>query len=737
MDGSPRASVFAYKDELDHWLEELLHEKEIASKKSAFLFKNKLVITLSLAILVISIMAVIAWKILSPKPGVSSLSHNPSLAILYFRNNTGDESLDYLRKAICDLLISDLSQSRYLNVLPEDTLFHNLRNLRLLDAEYYDTKGLDRFAEYSQVDNVVFGNIIKSGNKFRFNTTLRKIASDENITIESVDSVSEAELFSVVDEISKRIKAELVVPPDMVVGESDKEMESITTSSIEALRYYIEGRQLYRKGQAKESIPFFEKAIDLDPEFAMAYRMLAMGYGALSGFEDRAKSYMKNAFELRHHVSEREGLLIQGHYYRRQGEAAWDKAIETFEEFLRIYPDDYKAIVNLGSLYRHTENWDKAIEILERITHIYYFSSHFAHLRRAFCARGDYADALNLTKRIPVDLYPYQYPYQLTLDLFLHGKLDLALHEAEKILDRSEDWYPVLRLKGDIHLIKDDLVLAEECYKKCLDPKGLDTNRLRYHNLALTRLASLNLSTGKFDRAMSYVRQGIDEMSKLGEKRWLRYFYMSSAYNNYKKGNIDEAAEECRMAIDSALENASVRGRIAALQLKGFIDLEINNWSAAQIAADEIKRLVDNWLNPKLMRYFYRLRGHIYLEQNNNEEAISDFEKAISFLPFQHDPEGDEHAPFYDSLALAFYRNKDYENAQKWYEKILDLTSGRIYYGDICAKSFYVLGKIYEQKGWKGKAIESYQKFLDLWKDADSVIPEIEDARVRLIAIVD
>jgi tetratricopeptide (TPR) repeat protein len=88
-----------------------------------------------------------------------------------------------------------------------------------------------------------------------------------------------------------------------------------------------------------------------------------------------------------------------------------------------------------------------------------------------------------------------------------------------------------------------------------------------------------------------------------------------------------------------------------------------------------------------------------------------------------------------EPLALAYYKMGDLATAQEEYEKITSLSSGRIYYGDIYAKSFYMLGKIYEQKGWKGKAIEHYEKFLDLWKDADADIPEAEDARKRLAGL--
>ena len=736
MDGSPRASVFAYKEELDRWLDELLHEKEISSQKSFVLSKKKFVIILSFSIIVISILAVAAWKILSPRTGVSQLPAKPSLAVLYFRNKTGDDSLDYLTKGLCDLLISDLSQSKYFNVLPEDMLFLNLRSLKLLDTEYYDTKDLARFAEQAQVDNIVFGNIIKSGEKLRVNPILRKVSSGENIVIESVDCAGEKAIFPLVDEISKRIKAQLLVPPDFIVrADSDKEMESITTGSIEAYRYYIEGRHLFNKAQYMKSASFFEKAIDIDPEFAMAYQLLARSYRGLPDYYERSKEYMKKAFELSHNLPERERLQIQAHYYRYQGAPALNEAIKTFQEILRIYPDDYYAKYFLSALYSSIEDWDKIIELLQRKALPYYSGQPFVVLRRALCTRGDYEDALKVAKDLPVDLFPFQYSYQLALNFFYHGKLDLALHETEKMLERSENWGDAIILKGDIYLLKDDLVRAEECYKNCLDLRVLDVHSLRYHNTALFRLASLNLYAGKFDKAISYIKQLIKEASDLGRQGSVASLHLSLSNFYLTKGDFKRAAEECQKVSDYLLENPSVTMRMRFFYFKGFIALKMNNRKESRIIADELKKAIDSWLNPKLMRSYYYLIGHICLEENRIEDAIAYFEKAILLLPYQYNPGGDHLAPYYDSLALAFFRAKDYENAQKWYEKILDLTSGRIDYGDNYAKSFFMLGKIYEHKGWKGKAIESYQKFLDLWKDADPDIPEIEDARRRLTAL--
>jgi tetratricopeptide (TPR) repeat protein len=87
---------------------------------------------------------------------------------------------------------------------------------------------------------------------------------------------------------------------------------------------------------------------------------------------------------------------------------------------------------------------------------------------------------------------------------------------------------------------------------------------------------------------------------------------------------------------------------------------------------------------------------------------------------------------FIEPLAKAYYQSGDLEKTRREYEKIISLTKGRLYYGDIYAKSFYMLGKIYEQLGDRGKAIEHYEKFLDLWKDADPGIAEVEDAKKML-----
>ena len=127
--------------------------------------------------------------------------------------------------------------------------------------------------------------------------------------------------------------------------------------------------------------------------------------------------------------------------------------------------------------------------------------------------------------------------------------------------------------------------------------------------------------------------------------------------------------------------------------------------------------------------------GMIELERENYPKAIDYFQKAISLLPYTVDGKREYRTLFINSLAEAYYKDGDSAKALEEYKRISSLTFSRIWDGDIYAKSFYMMGMIYERMGRKAKATENYGRFLELWKDADPGIPEIITARKRLEAI--
>ncbi|GAF75743.1 unnamed protein product, partial [marine sediment metagenome] len=199
------------------------------------------------------------------------------------------------------------------------------------------------------------------------------------------------------------------------------------------------------------------------------------------------------------------------------------------------------------------------------------------------------------------------------------------------------------------------------------------------------------------------------------------------------------ALKECNDAWNIALEWDYPWPRIQALHDKGLAYLGMKSINEAQGVADELKELIEKGMFRKSIRFYYHLIGMIELENENFSKAVDYFKKAISFVPFQYFTLPwlikHEHALFINSLALAYYKAGHLDKSSEEFERLTSLSLGRLYYGDIYARSFYMLGKIFEQKGWKGKAIENYEKFLDLWKDADPGIAEIEDAEKRLAGL--
>jgi tetratricopeptide (TPR) repeat protein len=154
----------------------------------------------------------------------------------------------------------------------------------------------------------------------------------------------------------------------------------------------------------------------------------------------------------------------------------------------------------------------------------------------------------------------------------------------------------------------------------------------------------------------------------------------------------------------------------------------------ARETSEELKQIIKKGLNKKAERYYFSLMGKIELAKNNISEAIEFFGNASSLLPSQR-YRNDDHALFIDPLALAYYKSGDLEEALNSYTMITELTTGRYFDGDIYAKAFYMLGKIHEQQGNTAKALEHYEKFLDLWKDADLGIAEMEDAMERVAGL--
>jgi len=678
---------------------EIPKKKPLTSREITVTFGLKKLFIPALVVAALIIAAVVIWQLLPKKEAIPVIpSGKPSLAVMYFENNTGEESLDHWRKALSELLIADLSQSKYLRVLSGERIFNILSQLNQLEAKSYSSEILKQVAARGGVGHILVGDYAKAGDIFRINVMLQEASTGELIGSEGVEGKGEESIFSMVDELTRKIKANFKLSAEEIASDIDKEVGKITTSYSEAYKYYSEGRKYHYEGEIRKSLLFMEKALDIDPEFAMAYRGLAAAYGNL-GYGSKWREYLQKALELSDRASDRERYIIQGDFYR-QSEKTYDKAIEAYEKLLDLYPDDLIGNTNLATVYNSLEQWDKSLERHEvnrqnKDTHIFTYTG----LADNYEAKGLYDKAREVYEDYINNIADNNYIRRtLAYHYISQGKYDLA-----------------------------DLIRAEKEYQKLLEAKAEN-----FHRLSKGRLAALYLLQGKFEKSKGQIKQLIELAEKLGEKGWLSQSHRYLSYIYLKSGHPEEALEECNILWRIAVEEEMMGLQVGALYGKGLTYLEMKSMDEALRTADELKRIIEEGMNRKRIRSYHHLMGMIELERENFSKAIEHFKQALSLVPYSP---LNKDVQFLDSLALAYYKTGDEDKAKDEYERITSLVDGRWWYGDIYAKSFYMLGKICEEKGWKGKAIEHHEKFLDLWKETDPGIPEVEDAKKRLSAL--
>jgi tetratricopeptide (TPR) repeat protein len=645
---------------------------------------------------------------------------------MYFKNNTGDDALDHWRTMLANLLVTDLTQSKHLRVLSEDKLFQILSRLNQEESQTYSADVLRQVAAEGAVNHILQGAYARAGDEFRINVTLQEAGSGELVGSESVAGKGEASIFSMVDDLTRRIKADFNLSPQDVASDIDKDVGIVTTSSPEAYKYYLEGIRHDVKGEYRQVIESMEKAVAIDPEFASAYLAMSWSYGNFGYFTEQ-KKYAEKALALSDRLTDREKYNIQGHYYG-VSQNTYGKAAEALEKLLALYPDDisggnmlaivysrmgetekaierYRACIqagtedvvlytNLAGAYEHIGAYDKSIEIKE---------SYLKNIGDSAVIHGSLA-----------------YTYRVL------GKYDLAIAESDKAAALNATDWENTRARGDILLFMDNLTGAEEEYKKLLqvnEPEGRAWGPIRF--------MALYILQGRFAEAIKQARVIIELSEKLGQARWVRLSQIGMSYPERISGHPEAALQELDKAWASAVADENFMDQREVLLNRGLAYLEMKSAGRAQEVAAKLKAALDQAPNKKLYWYYHYLMGMIDLEKKNYAGALELFKLGLPLM----NADAEEHLLFADAKGTAFYQLGDLSSALQEYEKIVSLGIGRLSYGDVYAKAYFQLGKISEQQGKKAEAAEHYRKFLDLWKEADPGRPEVDDAKKRLASL--
>jgi tetratricopeptide (TPR) repeat protein/predicted Ser/Thr protein kinase len=272
-----------------------------------------------------------------------------------FVNTTGDPVFDGTLK---QALAVNLEQSPFLNIFPEARLRQTLRFMgRPADERVVGTVARE-LCQREGVKAVLEGSIAPVGSHYVISLDALNCASGDSLAREQVEAESKERVIAALGQAATRLRERLGESLS-TIQKFAMPLEQATTSSLEALKMFTFGEATRDKGNAEGSIPFYQRAIDLDPNFALAYGRLSQVYANL-GEEEPRDRYRARAFELRNRASERERLYIEAHYYDDIGDI--DKALQTWELFKQTYPRDKATRSNLRADYALTGQFEKALE---------------------------------------------------------------------------------------------------------------------------------------------------------------------------------------------------------------------------------------------------------------------------------------------------------------------------------------------------------------------------------------
>ena len=690
---------------------------------------------LGLAAAATIVLAAAGYNLLTNKEPTTSL--RKKVAVMMFENLTGDGTYDHWSRLIQEFLNIDLGQSKFMRVLADDRLFQILQDSDLQDATQYSSGILAEITEQASVDVFVLGSFGRAepGEEFWISVKIRESGSTDMLDTGIVRGSDIHSFDTMVDELTRMIKTKLNFNRYELASDIDRDIGEITTRSTEALLAYSQARRHYQERRDAECISLLQAALKSDPEFVQAHHLMSKIYWRWNDLEKRDE-YLANALEIikeyPDRVPIREHYLIQA-YIAYMVDLDHDQAIEHYNRLLEIYPEDEEVNHLIGARYRVMEKWEPALEWFEKNLLSVDRSiraiaiENVAYILQALGRYNQAEDVLNSHHETYANqLFFHRFRGNL---FFSQGRLMEALSETEESLSIEPGHFLSLRQKGNILHIQGDFVSAEEAYVRMQNDNGI-----RAKSEGIFWLGHLYLLQGRFMECGAEIDRGLRYAAESGQKYRESDSYLFQAYFLLQNGYPAEALYAATQAQTTATEVDSKDNQKLALQYKYIANLKMGKSGEAEQAAEELNALVERTGTQPHMRHYYRVKGAAASLQGDVAGAIDFLNAAVDLLPYQKYV-SDNHALYFYTLASLYLEAGDLDKAQDTYEKILGLTTGRIRYGDLYAKSFYHLGKILQQKADARQAMRYYQDFLNLWRNADPGTAEKEDANRQLAVL--
>jgi eukaryotic-like serine/threonine-protein kinase len=618
-------------------------------------------------VVIIAVLSVGAFFFLHRRS--SALTGKDSILLADFVNTTGDAVFDGTLK---QALAVQLEQSPYLNLLPESRVREALRFMGRQPDERLTNEVAREICLREGVKALLTGSIASLGSQYVITLSAVNAQNGDVLARAEIQADDKEHVLKSLDKAASQLREKL----GESIGSVQKfatPLEQATTSSLEALQAFSLGQAEHVKGHDAEALPYLKRAVELDPNFAMAYATLGVCYDNLTQGE-QADTYISKAFDLKDRTSDREKLYISGHYYDIVADDV-PKAIEIYQQWEQTYSRDTVPLDNLSLRYQATGQQEKALETASQAMRIDPKDQYaYQNLADAYERLNRFDEAKAVAEQAP--------PGQLSVHFTLY---ELAFIRGDEAAQRHElEW-----AAGS----------PDEPIMEFLHAHG---------DYALGKV-----QTGRADYA-----QAEKASQRLGYKEFSGTMLALEGWDEARLGNVAEGRQKIAEALAVSQDRDTQERAMLLLALTG------DAARSQKIAGDLAHRYpTATTLNNVSTPIAQALAD---LQHNQPAQAVAHLDIAAPY-EFGSGANGSGFAVNY-LRAEAYLRLKDGAKAAAEYQKILahhgidplDLSYNLSQLG---------LGRAYALEGNKEQARSAYQDFFAAWKDADPNVPVLKETK--------
>jgi tetratricopeptide (TPR) repeat protein len=640
--------------------------------------KKLLKIGVPAAVLVVG--ALVAGGLYYRSYQAKKLTDKDTVVLADLTNTTGDPVFDdTLRQA----LMTALRQSPFLNVLSDNKVSGTLQLMTRAPNAPLTPEVTREVCLRANSKAWIGGSIANIGSEYVIVLKAVNCQNGDTLAQEQVTAANKEKVLDALGQAASKLRGEL--------GESltniqtfDVPLSQATTPSLEALKAESLGRKTLHEKGTSAALPFFQHAVELDPNFATGYASLGAMYYNLREYR-REKEFFTKAYSLREHASDREKFYIEAQYHS-EVTGDLENAIRVFREWLASYPRDDIALSNLALAYMDLGKYEQAADLAREALQL---------------SRDDANSYLNLAA------------FQMALNQFPESRKTIQ-DGADRGLDAElmhYILYTLAFLTGDERGMADQVTWAE--------------SRPDAAPVFLLMQSSREAYYGHLSKALELNRRGVESLERSGRKERASKERLVAALDEIVLGNLDEARRGVISTLDQPTASLDTEAH-EALILAWLGD----SLRADPLADDLAKQAPQGTLVQSVI--LPTIRAQMWLSKKNPAQSIELLRAAapyeLSWTAFRAEIEGCLF-PIY-VRGQAHLAEKDGAAAALEFQKII-AHPGIVRTCVTGPLARLGLARAYAMQGDTAKAEAAYQDFLTLWKDADSDIPILKEAKAE------